>query len=111
MVYGAVYHIHQYEMLFVLYHGVPREHSSSLYIHLILFSQKPEGLSGNSFPSLLNVLGLYGSGILGALYARSQKEKADIESTIALVSNLDCLPLPFHFSLSFVSSLYLPPRL
>ncbi|KAF3326952.1 MAR-binding filament-like protein 1 isoform X1 [Carex littledalei] len=48
-------------------------------------SEEMKGQSGNSFLSLLNSLGLYGSGILGALYARSQKEKAEIESTIALM--------------------------
>ena len=62
-----------------------------------------EGQSGNSFLSFLNLLGLYGSGILGAFYARSQKEKAEIESTIALVSKLDCVMLPFHFSSNFYS--------
>lgn len=74
-----------------------------LYSFNFLLSQKMEGQSGNSFLSFLNLLGLYGSGILGALYARSQKEKAEIESTIALVSKLDCLMLPFHFSSNFYS--------
>ncbi|XP_008793446.2 MAR-binding filament-like protein 1 isoform X2 [Phoenix dactylifera] len=35
----------------------------------------------NSFVSLLNGLGIVGSGVLGALYATSQKEKTDMEST------------------------------
>nr|CAD1843046.1 unnamed protein product [Ananas comosus var. bracteatus] len=37
---------------------------------------------GNPFVSLLNGLGIVGSGILGALYATSQKEKAALELSI-----------------------------
>ncbi|MQL74229.1 hypothetical protein Taro_006605 [Colocasia esculenta] len=37
---------------------------------------------GNPFVSLLNELAIIGSGVLGALYAISQREKADMEITI-----------------------------
>ncbi|MQM19002.1 hypothetical protein Taro_052002 [Colocasia esculenta] len=39
------------------------------------------------FLSLLNGLGIIGSGVLGALYAISQKEKADVESEIESMNN------------------------
>ncbi|KAI5660574.1 hypothetical protein M9H77_29367 [Catharanthus roseus] len=43
--------------------------------------------SKNSFLSLLNGLGIFGSGVLGALYALSRKEKATSEATIESLRN------------------------
>lgn len=39
----------------------------------------------NPFLALLNVTGIIGSGILGALYALAQKEKTDAEATTEAV--------------------------
>jgi len=40
----------------------------------------------NSFLSLLNGIGIFSSGVLGALYTLSQKEKSAADATIETVS-------------------------
>ncbi|XP_072964516.1 MAR-binding filament-like protein 1-1 isoform X1 [Typha angustifolia] len=46
-------------------------------------NKSEQDVPGGSFLSVLNALGIVGSGVLGALYATSQKEKAAMESSIA----------------------------
>ena len=41
----------------------------------------------NPFASILNVIGVFGSGVLGSLYAVPQKEKMAAELTIESVSS------------------------
>lgn len=45
--------------------------------------------SGNPFFSILNVLGILGSGVLAALFVSKKKEKATSDATLEYVSNLN----------------------
>lgn len=47
--------------------------------------------SENPFFSILNALGILGSGIVAALFALKKKEKATSDATIEYVSNLNKL--------------------
>ena len=58
-------------------------------LYSILLQQVPvQEVRGSPFVSLFNVLGIIAAGVLGALYATSQKEKAAMETTIESVNNL-----------------------
>lgn len=55
--------------------------------------------SGHPFFSILNVLGILGSGILAALFASKRKEKAISDATIEHVSNFNGFILLFFMTL------------
>lgn len=58
---------------------------------------------GNMFMPLFNVLGILAAGVLGALYAMSQKEKTATKSTIESVNHLKaCNRYSYFFSLFFI---------
>lgn len=47
-----------------------------------------QGASQNPFLSLLNGLGIFSTGVLGAFYALARKEKMASEATIESVNNI-----------------------